>query len=87
MNNDAKFIADKNAQYKACMEIINGCINDPFSEKVYGMFLGAFVGDATGAYLEFYGGTDDSDIVMASEKVLDYTMTMPGGGYHGTAPG
>ena len=69
------------------MEIIDGCIADSFSEKAYGMFLGAFVGDATGAYLEFYGGTDDSDIIMASEKTLDVTMTMPGGGFHSTAPG
>ena len=69
------------------METINASIADTFNERVFGMFLGAFVGDATGAYLEFYGGTDDRDIIMASEEVLDKTMQMPGGGFHGTAPG
>ena len=42
------------------MEVIKASIGDAFNEKTYGMFLGAFIGDACGAYLEFYGGMDDN---------------------------
>ena len=48
------------------MGIINESIKDPFNERVYGMFLGAFVGDSCGSYLEFYGGLEDHELIMAS---------------------
>jgi ADP-ribosyl-[dinitrogen reductase] hydrolase len=70
------------------MEVIGASItNDAFNDKVYGMFLGAFVGDAAGAYLEFYGGTDDDDMIKPPIDVLEVAMQMPGGGYHEIAPG
>ena len=40
-----------------------------------GSILGAFIGDATGAYLEF------SKFVLDKERI-DLAMTMPGGGVH-----
>ena len=49
--------------------------------------MGAFVSDSCGSYLEFYGGTEDHELIMASEEVLDTCMTMPGGGYHEIASG
>ena len=69
------------------MGIINDSIKDPFNERAFGCLMGAFVADSCGSYLEFYGGTDDSELIMASEEVLDKCMTMPGGGYHEVAPG
>ena len=49
--------------------------------------MGAFVSDSCGSYLEFYGGTKDDELIMASEEVLDKCMSMPGGGYHKIAAG
>ena len=59
INTDPAFVAKKEAQCNAAMEIINEGITDSFKERVYGMFLGAFAGDACGSYLEFYGGKDE----------------------------
>lgn len=87
VNKDPQFIEKKSAQYKACMETINASITDAFNDKVYGMFLGAFVGDSAGAYLEFYGGEDDNDMIKPPESDLDKAMKMPGGGYHAIASG
>ena len=69
------------------MALINEEIKDDFKEKIYGCFLGAFVGDSCGSYLEFYGGMAEESMLIPSEEVLDKTMEMPGGGYHKVAPG
>lgn len=69
------------------MTIINQSIKDPFNERVFGCLMGAFISDSCGSYLEFYGGTDDDKLIMASEEVLNKCMTMPGGGYHKIAAG
>jgi ADP-ribosylglycohydrolase len=69
------------------MGIISESVKDPFNERAWGCLMGAFVADSCGSYLEFYGGTEDHELIMASEEVLDKCMTMPGGGYHRVAAG
>ena len=49
--------------------------------------MGAFVGDACGAYLEFYGGFDENEMMLPGEDVIDKAMGMPGGGCHQVAAG
>lgn len=62
------------------MELINQEVQDPFSEKAFGCIIGAFVGDACGAYIEF-------DEQLPSAKKMEDCMQMPGGGYFTVAPG
>lgn len=87
VNNDETFNAAKKVRSAECMAIINEGIKDAFNERAYGLLMGAFCSDSCGSYLEFYGGTQDHELIMASEEVLDKCMTMPGGGYHRVAPG
>lgn len=53
---------------------------DVFNDRAYGCIIGAFVGDACGAYLEF-------DERLPSPKKIENCMRMPGGGYFYCAPG
>lgn len=47
--------------------------------------LGALVGDAAGATLEFYHGIDGSEII--THEIATNAMHMPGGGAHHVGPG
>ena len=87
VNTSEAFVQAKKEQYKTCMAVISESVKDAFNERAWGCLMGAFVADSTGSYLEFYGGTDDHELIMASEEVLDKCMTMPGGGYHEVAAG
>lgn len=87
VNTSEAFVQAKKEQYKTCMAAISESVKDAFNERAWGCLMGAFVADSCGSYLEFYGGTDDHELIMASEEVLDKCMTMPGGGYHEVAPG
>lgn len=69
------------------MALISEAIKDPFNERAVGSIVGAFIGDACGAYLEFYGGMDDYSMRQPSEEHLDAAMDMPGGGFHRVAAG
>lgn len=51
-----------------------------FRDRAYGAILGALLGNACGSY------TDYSDEVLTHDKMFNI-MDMPGGGYHGVAPG
>lgn len=79
-NNDPEFVAKKEAQYAACMQLINAEIGDPFNERAFGCIIGAFVGDSAGSYIEF-------DELLPSPAKMEICMKMPGGGYHGVAAG
>ena len=48
-------------------------------DRALGCMLGAFVGDAAGAVLEFQADIDKADV--------DLALTMPGGGAHRVGPG
>lgn len=87
VNTSEDFVKKKEEQCAAAMAIINESIKTPFNERAFGCIVGAFCGDSCGSYLEFYGGTEDHKLIIPSEEVLDTTMKMPGGGYHGVAPG
>lgn len=75
VNTDPEFVAAKEAQYLACMELINGELGDPFNERAFGCIIGAFVGDSCGSYIEF-------DELFASPNKIANCLKMPGGGYH-----
>lgn len=87
VNTEPAFVQSKQDQYKAAIGIINESIKDPFNERAYGCLVGAFVADACGAFLEFYGGTEDNMMQQPSEEHLNQAMEMPGGGFHKTAAG
>jgi ADP-ribosylglycohydrolase len=50
-------------------------------DTAYGALVGAAVGDAAGATLEFYNGQE------ITTQIAEHAMTMPGGGALGVAPG
>ena len=75
INTNPPFVAGKEAQYAACMEMINQNIGDAFNERAYGAIIGAFAGDSCGSYCEF-------DENFPSDKKIEECMKMPGGGYH-----
>lgn len=80
VNTAPEFVAAKEAQYAACLKMINESIGDNFSERAFGCIIGAFLGDACGAYIEF-------DERMASPQKVEDAMKMPGGGYFGCIGG
>ena len=49
-------------------------------DRAYGCIMGAFIGDACGAFLEFANE-------IASEELMDTCMQMPGGGVWAVGPG
>ena len=51
-----------------------------FKDASLGSIMGAFIGDAAGAVLEFCS-------TKINEKGVDYALTFPGGGAMGVAPG
>ena len=69
------------------MATINEIVGDPFNERALGCILGAMAADSCGSYLELYGGFEDHQLMIASDKVMDDCMTMPGGGIHQVASG
>lgn len=53
---------------------------DTFEDRAFGCIIGAFIGDATGSYLEGYK-------TNVNDNTMTKCMKMPGGGPNNVGPG